>query len=62
MEYRNVNFIYALVNSKNEIYDMSSDFDELEDERKSWNNMTDQFGDELPFRVEEIELGTKITF
>lgn len=62
MEYTNVNYIYVLINSKNDIYDMSTDFEKIEESCKSFNRMTESFDDELPFTVIELELGTKIKF
>ena len=62
MEYTNVNFIYALVSANNNIYDMSTDFEEIENECNSYNNLDLKWTGELPFRVIEIDLDTKITF
>ena len=62
MEYKNVNYIYVVVNSKNEIYDISTDCDLMVEQCNSFNRMTETYKNELPFRLEEIELGTKIIF
>ena len=62
MTYKIVNTIYALVNSKNEIYDMGTNWDALQEHCDSNNRMTNIFNDDIPFRVEEIEPNTKISF
>ena len=62
MTYKIVNTIYALVNSKNEIYDMGTNWDALQDHCDSNNRMVNIFNDDIPFRVEEIEPNTKISF
>ena len=60
--YKAVYTIYALVSSKNEIYDMSTDWDALQEHCDSNNRMVNIFNDDIPFRVEEIEPNTKISF
>ena len=57
-----VNTIYALVSSKNDIYDMGTNWDALQDHCNSNNRMVNIFNDDIPFRVEEIEPNTKISF
>ena len=60
--YKAVNTIYALVSSKDEIYDMGTNWDALQDHCDSNNRMVNIFNDDIPFRVEEIEPNTKISF
>ena len=62
MKYKIVNTIYALVSSKNEIYDMGTNWDALQDHCDSNNRMVNIFNDDIPFRVEEIEPNAKISF
>ena len=62
MKYKIVNTIYALVSSKNEIYDMGTNWDALQDQCDSNNRMANIFNDDIPFRVEEIDPNTKILF
>lgn len=61
MIYKNVNNLYALINSKNEIYDMSMDGVDIYDRCNSFNHMKESFKDELPFRVVEFEFGSHIS-
>ena len=62
MTYKIVNTIYALVNSKGEIYDMSTNWEEIQEHCESNNRMTSIFKDDIPFEVKEIEPDTKISF
>ena len=62
MKYKIVNTIYALVSSKNEIYDMDTNWDALQEHCDSNNRMANIFNDDIPFRVEEIDPNTKILF
>ena len=62
MKYKIVNTIYALVSSKNEIYDMGTNWDTLQEHCDSNNRMANIFNDDIPFRVEEIDPNTKILF
>lgn len=62
MKYKIVNTIYALVSSKNEIYDMGTNWDTLQEHCDSNNKMANIFNDDIPFRVEEIDPNTKILF
>lgn len=55
-----LNSIYFVVNNKEEIYSTYNSFDDAENDKDSYNRMTQTYKDEIPFKIIEVECDSHI--
>lgn len=60
MKMKLVNTIYLVVNNKEEIYSTYNSFDDAENDKNSYNGMTQTYKDEIPFKIIEVECDSYI--